>query len=242
MSKLKILIVEDEPIIAADLRNQLVKLGFDVIDILDSGEEAIIKVKSVTPDVILMDIQLEGDLDGIDTAHEIKKLGDIPIIYLTSNTDNRTFARAKFTQPAAYLSKPFRTADIVHSIDLATSDRQTSFDVTETESVESILEDRIFIRNKSTLHKVMLSDIIYIEADGAYCKVVTEQKDFVISSTLKKFQEELTFDQLIRVHRSFSVNVGMIDQISDGYVLLGDQKVPVGRSYKDQLSKFFRSL
>jgi len=228
MSEVKIIIVEDEPIIAADLKNQLVKLGFVVLDVLDTGEEAIERIKNITPDVILMDIQLEGDLDGIDTAHEIKKIKDIPIIYVTSNTDNRTFARAKFTQPAAYLSKPFRTADIVHSIDLATSESQTSFDISESESVESILADRIFIRNKSTLH--------------TYCKVVTAKKDFVISSTLKKFQEEVTYDQLIRVHRSFSVNVGMIDQISDGYVLVGDRKVPVGRSYKDQLSKFFKSL
>ena len=241
MSKIRILIVEDEPIIAADLQSQLEKLGYEVIDTLESGEEALELLKGDEPDIILMDVQLEGDLDGIDTVHEIHKDHDIPIIFLTSNTDQRTFARAKLTKPHAFLSKPFRMNDIVFSIDLALFGEE-EMAAQEHDSVEIVLKDRIFIRDKSYLHKVMFEDIQYIEADSAYSKVVTDQKTFVISQTLKRLQENLKSDFIKRIHRSFMINVLKVDRLSEGYVHVGAKAIPVGRSYKEDLGNVFRSL
>lgn len=242
MMPIKILIVEDEPIIAADLENQLNKLGYNVIGNVDMGELAIEVVKDKSPDLILMDIQLEGDLDGVDTANAVAKISNAPIIFLTSNTDDRTFARAKMTNPFAFLSKPFRATDVKRSIELATASiEQLDVDV-EKEMIDSILADRIFIRNKSALQKIMLEDITYVEADGAYCKIVAGEKQFVISYTLKRFEEEVQYDHLIRAHRSFMVNITKVDQLSDGHLLVQGDKIPVGRSHKDQLYKYFRSL
>jgi len=239
---IKILIVEDEPIIAADLENQLKKMGYDVIGNVDMGATAINIVKEKSPDLILMDIQLEGDLDGVDTSHEIEKFSNAPIIFLTSNTDDRTFARARTTNPFAFLSKPFRVTDVKRSIELATSSMKSdNIDVAK-EEIDAILSDRIFIRNKSALHKVMLADIAYIAADGAYCKIVAGEKQFVISYTLKRFEEEVKYDHLIRAHRSYLVNINKVDQLADGYVLLQGHKIPVGRSHKDHLYRYFRSL
>ena len=243
MNSIKILIVEDEPIIAADLENQLQKMGYTIIGNVDMGKSAIAIVQDHKPDLILMDIQLEGDLDGVDTAHQIEKICNAPIIFLTSNTDDRTFARAKLTNPFAFLSKPFRTTDLKRSIELATLSIENKEEKDlEKEEVDAILEDRIFIRNKSALQKVMLEDISYVEADGAYCKVVAGDRQFVISYTLKRFEEEVRHKHLIRVHRSFMINVIKVDQIADGFVLLLGHKIPVGRSHKDRLHKYFRSL
>ena len=124
--KIKLLIVEDDPIIATDLERAMVKMGYAVLDSLESGEEALELIKKEVPDLILMDIQLEGDLDGIDTSHMISKQHQIPIIFLTSNTDMATFNRAKLTQPHGFLSKPFRYTDIANSIALAFIDKNPS--------------------------------------------------------------------------------------------------------------------
>ena len=241
MNAIKILIVEDEPIIAADLENQLHKLSYTIIGNVDMGESAITIAQDLSPDLILMDIQLEGDIDGVDTASQIGKFSNAPIIFLTSNTDDKTFARAKLTNPFAFLSKPFRTTDVKRSIELATASIRKDKEL-EKKEVDAILADRIFIRNKSALQKVMLADISYVEADGAYCKVVAGDKQFVISYTLKRFEEEVHYKHLIRVHRSFMINVNKVDQIADGYVLIQGNRIAVGRSHKDQLHKYFRSL
>ena len=242
MEKTKVLIVEDEPIIAADLQKQLLNLGYDVLETCDNGEDAIRLTDQYHPDIILMDVQLDGHLDGIDTAHHISKNHNIPIIYLTGNTDNRTFARAKLTNPAAFLSKPFRTKDLQHSIGLATSHTTQTVSEMDTKSIESILGDRIFIRNKSALHKVMIEDILLIEAEGSYCKIVTDQKDYTISSTLKKFLSSIKANHLIRVHRSYVINLSKVDQISEGSIYIGEHIIPVGRAYREEIIQYFKSF
>ena len=147
MSKIKILIVEDEPIIAADLRNQLNKLDYLVSSILESGEEAIDFVREKQPDVILMDIQLAGEMDGIEAAMEISKSHSIPIIFLTSNVDPTTFKRAQSANPNSFLSKPFRITDLIHSIELALS-----------EKVEMNSSEEPFLQNLTKLIQQNLSN------------------------------------------------------------------------------------
>ena len=107
MAGVRIIIVEDEPLVALDLKRQLEKTGFEVIQVFESGEEILEFLNQEQPDIILMDIQLFGALDGIDTAHQINKNYEIPILFLTANTDKTTFNRAKLTFPHAFLSKPF---------------------------------------------------------------------------------------------------------------------------------------
>lgn len=189
-----------------------------------------------------MDIQLDGDLDGIDTAHEINKYCDAPVIFLTSNTDDRTFRRARLTQPFAFLSKPFRTKDIEHSISLALEEVDIEISELEEQDISNLLSDRIFIRNKSALQKIMLKDIVFIEAQGAYCKMYTINKFYMISSTLKKFESNVEFKKLVRVHRSYMINIDFVDQIGEGHVHLDKHVIPIGRAYRELLTKYFRAL
>ncbi len=125
MKKIRVLIVEDEPIIAADLEDRLIAMGYEVADQCSSGEEALRLLQRENADLILMDIQLDGALDGIETAQKILEKNLLPIIYLTSNTDDATFARAKSTHPAAFLTKPFRGKDLQHAIELAITTCET---------------------------------------------------------------------------------------------------------------------
>lgn len=241
MNGVRVIIVEDEPLIAADLNNQLRKAGIEVLAIFESGEEILAHLKTEEPDLILMDVRLFGDLDGVDTAHEINKRHDIPILFLTANTDHATFNRAKLTFPHGFLSKPFRIKDVLHALELALElDIEPSDG--EIQETEKYLPDRVFIRKQEYLHKVMYQEILYLEADRAYCKVVTEKNTFMLSQTLGKIEQKIRVPYLLRVHRSFIINIQNVDKISDGYVHLNKHRIPVSRSHRDQLARVFNTF
>ena len=107
MNKKRILIVEDEAIIALLTKNYLEKLGYIVVGSYSKAEDVLNNYESFEIDLILMDIYLSGDIDGIETARRIKEKKDIPIIFLTANTDTATFTKAKTIKPFGFLSKPF---------------------------------------------------------------------------------------------------------------------------------------
>ena len=115
----EILIVEDETILALNLEMFLKKLGHNVIGIVTSGEEAIVKVKDIPPDLVLMDIRLNGEMDGIETANKIHRVYDIPVIYITAFSDEETLNRAKITEPLGYIIKPFDERDLHGCITMA---------------------------------------------------------------------------------------------------------------------------
>jgi CheY-like chemotaxis protein len=121
--KAKILIVEDERIVAIDIKESLLRFGFHSIEIAVSGEEAIQKAERMQPDVVLMDIVLRGGIDGIEAAKVIKEQLGIPIIYLTAYSDDKTVQRAKVTKPVGYLLKPFHDKDLKQGIETALQHR-----------------------------------------------------------------------------------------------------------------------
>ena len=116
---LRVLVVEDEGIIAHDISRRLTKLGFEVVAIARSGQEAIERARELLPGLILMDVKLEGEIDGIEAASQILKELDVPVIYLTAHTDMETLARAKLTGPFGYLTKPLQQHSLPTTIDIA---------------------------------------------------------------------------------------------------------------------------
>jgi PAS domain S-box-containing protein len=121
MTSAKILVVEDEGIVAKDLQYRLIKFGYTVPVIASSGQEAINKAVEISPDLVLMDIKLKGPIDGIEAAQEIHKYLDIPVIYLTAYADDKTLERAKITQPFGYLLKPFKEKELQTNIEITLS-------------------------------------------------------------------------------------------------------------------------
>ena len=115
----KILIVEDEAIVAMDLEDRISALGFDTVGPVARGDDAVRLVHDQSPDLVLMDIQIQGDMDGVQTADMIHKECDIPVIFLTANSDEATLERAKATGPLAYLLKPVEDRDLRNAIDVA---------------------------------------------------------------------------------------------------------------------------
>ncbi|MDV6235983.1 histidine kinase dimerization/phosphoacceptor domain -containing protein [Leptospira ellisii] len=119
LQKPKILVVEDEIIVAVNLGQKLKKLGYELVGITSSGEEAIQKAEENHPDLVLMDINIEGSLDGIETAEVLRNRFHTPVIYLTAYADENTLDRAKKTQPLGYIVKPFESDQLRSSIEVA---------------------------------------------------------------------------------------------------------------------------
>jgi len=121
MRKRRIMIVEDEQLIARDIKSRLQQSGYSVVGIVSSGKDAIQKASEAKPDLVLMDIVLKGNMDGIEAAKKIRDRFDIPIIYLTAHADQSKLERAKMTEPVGYVLKPFQHKDLRFSIEIALS-------------------------------------------------------------------------------------------------------------------------
>ncbi len=243
MKNIRVLIVEDEPIIAADLEDRLVEMGYVVVRQCSSGEEAIQYMPKGDIDLVLMDIQLEGALDGIQTAQKLLEISPIRLIYLTSNVDEATFQRAKQTQPDAFLSKPFRGKDLIHAIDLAFSRDVPPAAPSNEKSAALQFDDRIFIKVKDQMQRVFLSDILWFEADDYYCKMVTKEKSYLITHTLKQMEESLSANpNFLRGHRSYLINLSQIEVIGDTYVSINNTHIPLNKNSKEEITNRLQKI
>jgi len=127
MPEIKVIIVEDEPLIAEDIAFTLKKNNFKVINIFYSFEDVIQEIETSFPDVILMDINLNGSTEGIELAKIIRNEFQIPVVYLTSYSDNRTIQEAKLTEPAGYVVKPFSEGGLCASLEVAVYNHQQKY-------------------------------------------------------------------------------------------------------------------
>jgi two-component system, response regulator PdtaR len=139
----KILIVEDEFIAAADLKERLENLGYNIMGIANTGEDAIKKTGETHPDIILMDIMLKGKMDGIEAAQQIRDLYNIPFIYLTAYFDNATLKRAKKTEPYGYITKPYDEIRIRSTIEMAVYNHQKEQKVINTAKILKFTNETI---------------------------------------------------------------------------------------------------
>ena len=119
MAQTNVLVVEDESIVSKDIQLSLKKLGYHVVGAASTGEQAVLLAQQHMPDIILMDIMLKGEMNGIEAADTIRKETNIPVIFLTAYADESTLAKAKVTQPYGYIIKPFKEIDIHTSIEMA---------------------------------------------------------------------------------------------------------------------------
>lgn len=238
----RILIVEDDMIIGANLSLQLVNLGYEVTGIESRGEEALAHALANTPDIILMDINLKGTLNGIETVSAIQNKKNIPIIYLTANSDEATFSKAKKTHPKAFITKPFNKLNLQRTIALVVEELKGNKTDRNIAPEVEVLKDRIFVRHNGKMEKLMLADILYVEADRNYCTIKTNAAAYVLSSTLKTMEEKLPTSQFLRVHRSYMVNISKLDVVADGYLEIGRKVIPLGKSYKEILMNRIQAI
>lgn len=233
-----ILIVEDEALIADHLAACLKVEGYAVAEIMDEAESAIQYLQTHSPDLILLDIQLAGALDGVDLAATLK--GQIPVVFLTSNTDPKTLARVKLTQPAGFIVKPFQPADLRPAIELALFAHQHK--QTPPAPLPSTAEDSFFIKEKHEMHRIYYRDILCAEALDNYTRIHLPDKRYTVSQTLKVVEEKLQPYGFFRIHRTWLVNVAKISCIRPTEVQVEDRVLPSSTSARSELLKFVQTF
>ncbi|MEQ9403746.1 MAG: response regulator [Cyclobacteriaceae bacterium] len=219
-----VLIVEDEPLIADDLSFHLEDIGVQDVKIALKYDDAIKKISENTFDLVLLDVNLSGDRDGIDIANFINRNNPVPFIFITSYYDSKTLERARKTNPVAYVLKPFNKQDIYVNVEMA-------FYKIQNERKEPKPE-KFFIKDKEGLISIAPEEIDYVEAFDNYAKVFSGSQSFLISHTLKSIEDKLIPFGFERIHKSYLVNFSRITMISEGYVFFNELRIPIGRAYK----------
>ncbi|WP_421875487.1 LytR/AlgR family response regulator transcription factor [Marinoscillum sp.] len=231
MTSIKVLIIEDDPIICQDLSEMLANQGMDVVGVAPSFEMGLELFHSRHPDVMLVDIKLRGEKTGVDLVNHIKsEIGiNLPVVYLTANSDPTTKSKAFKSEPSSFLTKPYHEQDLVNALELSFERRSST-------------EQSIFVKHQDKYIKINQFDIVYLKADGSYCRIVTRENSFLVSVNLNKSAAKLQESVFLRIHRSFIVNRSSIEAVDKNHIFLKGISLPIGRKYKDDVFKAMEML
>jgi DNA-binding LytR/AlgR family response regulator len=243
--KIRITIIEDEFVIAEDIRNRLEQAGYEVMGVFDQAEIALSSIIKDVPDLLLVDIQLSGTTDGISLVKQVHEKMEVPVIYITANSDQATYERAKSTAPQAFLVKPFTPVNLLTSIDLALynfSERRTvdriERSVTVIPAEEFVINKCLFVRVNGRFKKLKCEDILFAEASGSYTNIQTPEQRFTVAQNLSQFERKADLLNLIRIHRSYVVNLNRVDSFEDSSIYILNHKLPLSETYRSEfLSK-----
>jgi len=237
---IKILIVEDNILIAQDMKNMLEDMEYEVVDYVTNYKDALLTLSENKIDLALLDIQLAGDKTGIDVGEIINKKYHIPFIFVTSNSDKETIAKAKKVNPAGFLVKPFDEKSLFSSIEIGITNFQNRINILKKE--QNIHHDFIFVKDGYLFKKVLFNDILYIKADNVYVDVFTKSKTITVRSTLKNFLERLPSDQFIKINKSYVINIRKVEAFNTRDVIINGNLLPLSKEYKEQLKLLLLDL
>jgi DNA-binding LytR/AlgR family response regulator len=231
MSNVSLVIVEDEPLILDDLKETLNEMGYKVMGSARSTKKCLATLEDVSPDLLLLDIDLSGSQDGIDLAHQINTRYQIPFIFLTAFYDKTTLSRAKATNPAGYIVKPWNENTLKANIEVALYKKGVA------KKEHDIFSDpeSFFVKQRNEYISLKPEEILYAQSYDNYTYIFTEEDKYLISHTLKSVEEKLSPAGFARVHKSYLINLSKIESISQGMLYLGEKEIPVGRTFKKEL-------
>ena len=234
-SQVKILIVEDELIIAHGIKKALVANGYQVEGMMETSDETINFLEQSSVDLVLMDIHIKGNHDGINTAIIVQEKFFTPVIFLTALSDSQTLNRAKKAAPYGYIVKPFKEADLKSNIEIALYKFQS--EIEHRNEPEKEIHTSFFAKKGKGYVKVNFTDVLWIEAMENYVMINTSSEKLIIYSTFKNVEQKLPANDFVRVHRSYIVRMDKIEAIEEGTVLLSGKSIPVGKSYRENFEK-----
>jgi len=229
MLPIKIGFVEDEMVIAMTIASTLKKLNYTIAFQASNYTGAITMIQNESPDLLLLDINLGGQKDGIDIAEYVRANYNIPIIFLTANSDLATVQRAKLVKPNAYLLKPFTKDDLFIAIEIAIH----NYNKTRPNVIEN---DHLIVKSGNEYFNLKFSHLVFIESNENYVKInLLSGKMVIIRSTLAEIQEKLPSSSFLRINRSIIVHVAFINKIELDRIYVRDYQFNISPKVKKEL-------
>jgi len=227
-TKLNILIIEDELLIAEMLKEILIELGHNIVAIAKNYETAIQNLEKYSEiNFAFIDINLNSEKNGLDIAEKINtSFKEVPFIFLTSYSDTKTVQEAVSKKPQSYLVKPFTKSDLFIVLEVFKS-KNSSYSQT------------IEIKDGGLNTKIKHEDILWVKSENIYIEIKTKLKTYILRKSLDRFLENLDNSNFIKIHRSYIINVRQISSINKQCVFINDQKIPISRSHYDKLIQKF---
>jgi len=237
---LQILIVEDEISLQIEMEMMLDEMEYDIIAITDNSEEALKIIHSQKPDIIMMDIDIKGELSGIQLGEKIKDL-DIAIIYVTSHNTRDMYESAKLSNLAAYMVKPVNKLTLESTLELVEEKFITRLlDQPEATATNPNFKGTLLVKQNKQYYKIILSDVQYVEADGNYVALYIGKKKFLSSKNFTEMEKILPKDTFIKTHRKFLINFNYFISMNaeDNTILMENgNHVYVSRAKKQEVLK-----
>src|SRR5690606_35523667 len=222
------------------MQSMLEEIRYEIVDNVIVFEQAADVLKEHHVDLVLIDIILASDKTGIDLGKHIRKMYNIPFIFVTSNSDRATVENAKTVKPDGYLVKPFEQQDLYTSIEIALSnfnynkkENKDFEEAGESFTSNSVLKDSIFVKKQHLYYRIQFCDIHFIKADNVYLEVNTADRKFLVRSPLKDYLEEPPKNKFYRAHKSYIVNVDHIDAINSTDIMINNTQIPTSKDFKD---------
>ncbi len=220
---LEIVILEDELIIAEYLKVILRNLNHKVAAVFDKFDECQKYLESHQVDMVFLDINLDGNLTGMDLASFCNER-QIPFLFLTSYSDSKTINEALKYEPLAYMLKPFSEKEVFKTLEVVKSKLK-----------EKKNKNSILLKEGHEFVKLKFVDILWLKADNVYTEIVTSTKRYLHRISLSDMSEQLPEQQFFRVHRSYIVNLAHLQKVSTDCVVIGSEKIPLSRGNKAKL-------
>lgn len=223
-------VLEDEVLIAEALTDQLRSLGYGAVSVANTFAEGVEMLGSATLDLLLLDINLKGDKDGVDFARLVRSQCAIPLIFITSHSDPGTVQRASEVKPNGYLVKPFNKERLYAAIETAVAN------FSEAAAPAPAPETALFVKEHNMSYtRLHLDALLWIRSEGNYLELHTANKRFLIRSSLRDFLTRYAHIPLVRTHKSHAVRLPAIEHIHHSTVTVAGSEIPLSRNFREQL-------
>ncbi len=243
LAPLKILIVEDNLSFALELEMLLDEMGYTDTLRADHSGTALDYIYSKEPDLILMDIDINGNLSGLQLGEKIAHL-DIPVLYITALQEAPYQEASRQSNTIGYLVKPVQPLTLRSAIDLAIAKVQAQKETEKDNSIENqehfITRQFFFFKKRHIYYKVAISDILYAQSDDNYVKIQVKNADtFTLRITLKNLEDLLPSKLFLRTHRRYIVAVEYIESINfqDSTLMIGEEELPISQAKRKELEE-----
>lgn len=244
---MRILLAEDDVLIAQNIENALSYMGYEVVGPFDRGADAIKAFQTESIDIAILDMDLADDVSGYDIAKSAKEHQSVPIIFITALLDDTTRNKVTEVGAFAFLNKPFHERNLFNAIDLAISQMAEAEKKLELQNPirpnkTYKINNKIFIKKQEKYVKVEVDDILFMEASGHYVAIQLKNSQVLANTHLTDLLEQINHPNLLRIHRSYAINLENTPDFDEVFMYFSQKNIPISRAYKNELRDRFKLI